>query len=179
MWSAIPRSSTPSGGAGDRCGPSGLAYRRHQQIESGNLQIAVVVQQMVEAEFAGVMFTANPVTGAGTRSSLTRALGRGRRCRSGHPTTTSWTIRQGSGAYAGPAEVVIHSAPGGGVTHSTDAGPGAASLPDPVLTELAALGRSVATHFGRPQDIEWAYDDGRIWLVQARPMTALPPPPPS
>ncbi len=40
-----------------------LAYRRHQQIESGNLQIAVVVQQMVEAEFAGVMFTANPVTG--------------------------------------------------------------------------------------------------------------------
>ncbi len=73
--------------------------------------------------------------------------------------------------------MVIHSVPGGGVTHSTDAGPGAASLPDPVLTELAALGRSVATHFGRPQDIEWAYADGRIWLVQARPMTALPPPP--
>jgi phosphohistidine swiveling domain-containing protein len=46
-----------------------------------------------------------------------------------------------------------------------------------VLTELAVLGRSVAAHFSRPQDIEWAYADGEIWLVQARPMTALPPAP--
>ena len=40
--------------------------------------------------------------------------------------------------------------------------------------ELAALGRAQAAHFGRPQDVEWAYADGRVWLVQARPMTALP-----
>jgi pyruvate,water dikinase len=50
-------------------------------------------------------------------------------------------------------------------------------LPDQVLTDLAQLGIAVAEHFGRPQDIEWAYADDQIWLLQARPMTALPPPP--
>ena len=55
--------------------------------------------------------------------------------------------------------------------------PGPPPSPDTVLTELALLGRAVAAHFGRPQDVEWAYAGGRIWLVQARPMTALPPAP--
>jgi rifampicin phosphotransferase len=50
-------------------------------------------------------------------------------------------------------------------------------LPDRVLAELARLGRAVAKHFGRPQDIEWAYAEDRVWLLQARSMTALPPPP--
>ena len=73
--------------------------------------------------------------------------------------------------------MVIRSAAGGGVTRTTDAGIEQTLLPEPALIELASLGRSVAEHFGRPQDIEWAYADDRIWLVQARPMTALPPPP--
>jgi pyruvate,water dikinase len=157
-----------------------LAYRRHQQIESGNLQIAVVVQQMVDAEFAGVMLTANPVTGARDKIVIDASSGLGEAVVAGLVTPDHYVLdSQGKvrERTQGLREVVIHSTPGGGVTHSTDAGHGAASLPDPVLTELAMLGRSVAAHFGRPQDIEWAYADCRIWLVQARPMTALPPPP--
>ena len=50
-------------------------------------------------------------------------------------------------------------------------------LPDTVLADLASLGVEVAKHFGRPQDIEWAYAEAQVWLLQARPMTALPPPP--
>jgi phosphohistidine swiveling domain-containing protein len=158
-----------------------LAYRRHQQIESGNLQIAVVVQQMVEAEFAGVMFTANPVTGDRDEIVVDANAGLGEAVVAGLVTPDHYVVDSRGNVRErtpGLREVVIRSTPGGGVTHSTDAGPGrAVSLPDPVLTELAVLGRSVAAHFGRPQDIEWAYADGRIWLVQARPLTALPPPP--
>ena len=157
-----------------------LGYRGHQQIESSNLQIAVVVQQMVNAEFAGVMFTANPVTGERDEIVIDASSGLGEAVVSGLVTPDHYVL-DGQGKVRertpGKREVVIRSAASGGVTHSTDAGTGPATLPDPVLTELAALGRSVAAHFGRPQDIEWAYADGRIWLVQARPMTALPPPP--
>ena len=157
-----------------------IAYRRHRQIESGNLQIAVVVQQMVDAEFAGVMFTANPVTGDRDEIVIDASSGLGEAVVSGLVTPDHYVL-DGQGKVRkrtpGQREVVIRSTPGGGVTHSTDSGPGPAGPPDPVLTELATLGRSVAARFGRPQDIEWAYADGRIWLVQARPMTALPPPP--
>ena len=157
-----------------------LAYRRHQEIESGSLQIAVVVQQMVEAELAGVMFTANPVTGNRDEIVIDASSGLGEAVVAGLVTPDHYVLdSQGKvrERTSGRREVIVRSTPGGGVTHSTDAGSGAASLPDPVLTELAVLGRAVAAHFGRPQDIEWAYADGRIWLVQARPMTALPPPP--
>ncbi|HEX3206429.1 MAG TPA: PEP/pyruvate-binding domain-containing protein, partial [Propionibacteriaceae bacterium] len=158
-----------------------LAYRRHHEIESGSLQIAVVVQQMVEAELAGVMFTANPVTGDRDEIVIDASSGLGEAVVAGLVTPDHYVL-DGQGKVRvrtpGRREVIVRSTPGGGgVTHSTDADSGAASLPDPVLTELAALGRAVAAHFGRPQDIEWAYADGRIWLVQARPMTALPPPP--
>jgi pyruvate,water dikinase len=157
-----------------------LAYRGHQQIESSNLQIAVVVQQMVDAEFAGVMFTADPVSGERDEIVIDASSGLGEAVVSGLVTPDHYVL-DGQGKVRertpGKREMIIHSSPGGGVTHSTDAGPRPATLPDPVLSELAALGRSVAAHFGRPQDIEWAYADGRIWLVQARPMTALPPPP--
>jgi pyruvate,water dikinase len=157
-----------------------IAYRRRQQIESANLRIAVVVQRMVEAEFAGVMFTANPVSGVRDEVVVDASPGLGEAVVSGLVTPDHYVLdSQGQVREhtRGQREVVIRSAAGGGVTHDTEAGTGPAILPALVLTELAALGRSVAAHFGTPQDIEWAYAAGRIWLVQARPMTALPPPP--
>jgi phosphohistidine swiveling domain-containing protein len=157
-----------------------IAYRRRQQIESVNLRIAVVVQLMVDAEFAGVMFTANPVTGTRDEVVVDATLGLGEAVVSGLVTPDHYVIdSQGEVREHTPGrrEVIIRSTPGGGVRHSTEAGPEPSTLPEMVLTELAVLGRSVAAHFSRPQDIEWAYADGEIWLVQARPMTALPPAP--
>jgi pyruvate,water dikinase len=157
-----------------------IAYRRRQRIETDNLRIAVVVQKMVEAEFAGVMFTANPVTGARNEIVIDASAGLGEAVVSGLVTPDHYVL-DGQGKVReqtpGQREVIIHGAAGGGVTRSSHASSSPATLPDPVLTELAAVGGKVAEHFGWPQDIEWAYADRRIWLVQARPMTALPPPP--
>jgi hypothetical protein len=77
----------------------------------------------------------------------------------------------------GRREVVIRGTTGGGVTREPGDPAQAERLPDGALRQLVRLGANVARHFGRPQDIEWAYAQGRVWLVQARPMTALPPPP--
>ena len=73
--------------------------------------------------------------------------------------------------------MIVSSLPGGGVAHQPGEPADIERLPDTVLTDLARLGIEVAKHFGRPQDIEWGYADGRVWLLQARPTTALPPPP--
>ena len=140
-----------------------IAYRRRQGMDGADLRIAVVVQRMVDAEAAGVMFTADPVTGARDEVVVDASRGLGEAVVSGLVTPEHYRLDARGQVLEhtmGRAEVVTHTL-----------------LPEPALTELAALGRAVAEHFGKPQDIEWAYADGRIWLVQARPMTALPPPP--
>ena len=157
-----------------------IAYRRHHQIGGSDLRIAVVVQRMVDADVAGVMFTANPVTGARDEVVVDASPGLGEAVVSGLVTPAHYRLNARGSVLeytAGRAEVVIRSAAGGGVTRTTAGLPEQTVLPQSALMELARLGRAVAEHFGPPQDIEWAYAGGRIWLVQARPMTALPPPP--
>jgi len=139
-----------------------IAYRRHQKIGGDELRLAVVVQRMVDAEVAGVMFTANPVTGGRDEVVVDASRGLGEAVVSGMVTPDHYRLDA-------RGQVLEHPV-GRAVTKQT-------LLPGPALTELATLGRAVAEHFGRPQDIEWAYASGRIWLVQARSMTALPPPP--
>jgi rifampicin phosphotransferase len=142
----------------DRCRASAansrvLAYRERRGLE-GDSRMAVLVQPMVDAVGAGVAFTANPVTGNRSEVVVSAAKGLGERLVSGVSTAEEWTIR-GSQAVR---------------TRSRE----------PVLTNeqaisLAALARRAADHFGRPQDIEWALSaGGDVWLLQSRPMTALP-----
>ncbi|MEQ7126052.1 PEP/pyruvate-binding domain-containing protein [Actinopolymorpha sp. B11F2] len=157
-----------------------IAYRRKRRIDSADVRIAVVVQRMVEAETAGVMFTANPVSGDRSEIVVDASTGLGEAVVSGLVTPDHYVLDAGGRVKErtpGRHEVVVTSTPGGGV--SQDKGPvtDTPPLPAAVLAELARLGTAVASHFGRPQDIEWAYADGQLWLVQSRPMTALPPPP--
>lgn len=156
-----------------------VAYRDKRGIDHGEVSIAVVVQRMVDAEYAGVMFTANPVSGERDQIVIDASSGLGEAVVSGLVTPDHYVldtrdeIREWS---PGRREIVIRGTAGGGVHHETG-GPDGERLPHAALKELSELGTTVARHFGRPQDIEWAYAQGRVSLLQARPMTALPPPP--
>ncbi|SEF70388.1 pyruvate, water dikinase [Nonomuraea solani] len=156
-----------------------IAYRAKLGIDAAEVRIAVVVQRMVEAELAGVMFTADPISGDRGRIVIDASSGLGEAVVSGLVTPDHYVIHPSGRTDFTPGrrEVVIRGAAGGGVVHQSAAGPGPERLPERALVELARLGREVAAHFGRPQDIEWAYAGGRVHLLQARPMTALPPPP--
>src|SRR4051812_40835953 len=155
-----------------------IAYRDRRGVDQASVRIAVVVQRMVLAEHAGVLFTANPVTGARDEVVIDASSGLGEAVVSGLVTPDHYvldargTFRQRT---SGRREVVIRGVDGGGVVHTADEQ--VDPLSDEAVVELARLGRAVAAHFGRPQDIEWARAAGQVWLVQARPMTALPPPP--
>ncbi|WP_306865020.1 PEP/pyruvate-binding domain-containing protein [Arthrobacter bambusae] len=158
-----------------------IAYRRRQGIDPRDVAIAVVVQKMVPAAMAGVLFTANPVTGERAEMVVDANPGLGEAVVSGRVTPEHYVL-DGSGRVLsfvpGGREVVIDAAEGGGTQESPgrqDAKPGLAAEE---LVELAMLGKKAQQHFGRPQDIEWAATAGTLYILQSRPMTALPPQPP-
>jgi rifampicin phosphotransferase len=157
-----------------------MAYRTRIGIDSAGVGIAVVVQCMINAEVAGVMFTADPISGDRETIVVDASSGLGEAVVSGLVTPDHYRLDdqgQVRDYQPGRREVIVRSAPGGGVAHEPGDPARAERLPDTVLVELWALGTAVAKHFGCPQDIEWAYAEGQVWLLQARPMTALPPPP--
>ena len=137
-----------------------VAYRERRGIEHAAVRMAVVVQRMVPAEVAGVAFTANPVTGARTEIVIDAGLGLGEAVVSGAITADHLVVDPSKGAKSPEL-----------------AGPALTRLGPSGVTDLVAVARRIEDHFGRPQDIEWAYADRTLWIVQARPMTALPPPP--
>lgn len=155
-----------------------VAYRDRLGY-AGTPEIAVVVQRMVPSEFAGVLFTANPVTGVRDEVVIEASPGLGEAVVSGLVTPEHVVIdRQGRIRERRPGrqEVVIRGSASGGVVHERH-GHQVPELAAHILVELAEVGREIARYFGRPQDVEWAYAAGIVWVVQARPLTALPPAP--
>jgi rifampicin phosphotransferase len=159
-----------------------IAYRKRLGIDQQTVKIAVVVQQMVAAEAAGVLFTANTITGARDEIMIDASPGLGEAIVSGLVTPDHFVLRKQRWGWrmverqAGRQEVIIRVQIGGG-TEQVE-GEQAPALPDRVLRQLARVGTAIQNHFGGPQDIEWAWADGHLFILQARPITALPSPPP-
>ena len=141
-----------------------LAYRQRLGLDPTAARMAVVVQRMVPAEAAGVLFTANPVTGARGEVVVDAAAGLGEAVAGGRVTPDHYVLGKRSGR-------LVSWRPGR---------PGAAGpvLPGRALRRLARLGTAAERRFGAPQDVEWAWAGGQAYILQARPITALPAPPP-
>ena len=156
-----------------------IAYRSRLGIPDDAVAMAVVVQVMAEAEWAGVMFTAHPVTGERDRVVVESNPGLGESVVSGAVTPDHAVVGPDDAVVErriGHRESVVLPAPGGGTT-SARGDRDAPALPDAILRRLAEQGRRVAGYFGAPQDIEWVLAGDAILLTQSRPMTALPPAP--
>ena len=158
-----------------------VTYRAANQIDHAAVRLAVVVQQMVASSVAGVLFTANPLSGHRGQMVVDASPGLGEAVVSGAVNPDHWVLDTATGAAIetrlGDKRLVIRGVAGGGTEHVTlEDGSAESSLTLEQLTELAALGRRVQAHFGAPQDIEFAFDEaGRCLLVQARPITTLYP----
>jgi rifampicin phosphotransferase len=156
-----------------------MAYRARQGIDPASVSLAVVVQQMVEAEAAGVMFTANPSNGRRDETVISAAWGLGESVVSGSVNTDNIVVHTPDGAVlssaiADKAVMTIYAE-----QRTQEIPVSADKRMRPVLSEaeaakLAAYGTRIENHFGAPQDIEWARADGRFWILQSRPITALP-----
>ena len=158
-----------------------VSYRATNAIDPRSVQLAVVVQTMVDAAVAGVMFTANPVTGKRSETVIDASPGLGEAVVSGAVNPDHFVVNTATGDIVerrlGDKRFVITSTPGGGTTHVTrDAADNTYCISDDQVRALVELGARVAAHYGSPQDTEWAIDhDGTAWLTQARPVTTLFP----
>ena len=140
---------------------------------------------MVDAAVAGVLFTANPVTGRRGQAVIDASPGLGEAVVSGAVNPDHFVVDTATGAILerrlGDKQILIRAQPGGGTEHVERPGAaGDACITDDQVRALAALGDRVEAHYGAPQDTEWAIDaGGRLWLTQARPITTLFPLPAS
>lgn len=157
-----------------------VSYRSTNGIDHTVVRLAVVVQQMVEPQVAGVLFTADPITGHRGHTVIDASPGLGEAVVSGAVNPDHFVVDSQEHILErrlGDKRVLVRSLPGGGTERL--ALPASAEQPclsDAQIAELSALGRRVAQHYGAPQDIEWALDAaGTLWLTQARPITTLYP----
>ncbi len=158
-----------------------MGYRARNRIPSDHIALAVAVQTMVPSEAAGVLFTANPLTGLRAETVIDATMGLGEALVSGQVEPDHYVVETATGRITGKtlgakATVIRGKDNGGVITLSQDASRQQA-LPDEQIQALAALGRRVAAEYNFPQDIEWAWADGRLHLLQSRPITSLFPVP--
>ena len=158
-----------------------VAYRATNGIDPRTVRLAVVIQRMVDAAIAGVLFTANSVTGRRRQAVIDASPGLGEAVVSGAVNPDHFVVDTDSGEilerHLGDKRVAVRARSGGGteqVERPADAN--AASITDDQIRALTALGDRVEALYGAPQDTEWAIDaDSALWLTQARPITTLFP----
>jgi phosphohistidine swiveling domain-containing protein len=152
-----------------------IGYRARNGISHEGVALAVVVQRMVQSEASGVLFTANPLTGRRTETVIEAVRGLGDALVSGQVQPETYVIGP-SGDYGGSGAGDQGSGMRFPIASPQSPVPGPYSLlPADTITALANLGRQVEALAGSPQDIEWAWADGQLWLLQARPITSLYP----
>lgn len=162
-----------------------VRYRSSTGVDHADVALAVVVQQMVQSVAAGVLFTANPITGTRRQSVIDASGGLGEAVVSGAVNPDHYVVDTDRAEILerrlGDKRVVIRSRPDGGTQRiDRDDASASAALSDRHVLELAALGARVESCYETPQDIEWALDEHDVlWLTQARPITTLYPLPES
>ena len=156
-----------------------VTYRLRNGVDQRKVHMAVVVQRMVFPQAAGILFTADPVTGNRKVTSVEASFGLGEALVSGLVNADVYKVRDGQviAKTIATKKLAIQAAPAGG-TQEQAIEPERQKQPaltDSQVVRLAQLGRRIEAHFGCPQDIEWCLVDNGFQIVQSRPITTLFP----
>jgi phosphoenolpyruvate synthase/pyruvate phosphate dikinase len=156
-----------------------VIYRLRNGVDHRQVHMAVVVQRMVIPQAAGILFTADPVTGNRKVASVEATFGLGEALVSGLVNADVYKVRDGEviARTVATKQRAIYAAPGGGTLEQAiePERQQQAALTDAQVVRLEQLGRRIEAHFGRPQDIEWCLLDDDFLIVQSRPITTLFP----
>ncbi len=156
-----------------------IYYRAINKFDHSKVGIAVPVQKMVQSEVSGIMFTADPVASDTDKIVIDAGLGLGEAIVSGSVTPDHYVVDKKTLAVVSKeishqAWQIVRNARGENVhvsspKHQLDS----QKLTDEQIIKLATLGHKVETHYGAPQDMEWALENNSFYMVQSRPITTL------
>ncbi|MCA9873857.1 MAG: hypothetical protein KC441_09385 [Anaerolineales bacterium] len=161
-----------------------ILYRLQNGFDHRQVALSVVVQRMVLPDVSGILFTADPLTGARHVASIDASYGLGEALVAGLVSAdlykVDWRNYRVTEVVVADKKMAIRPLPGGGTIHEDLSGPArtARVLHDGQAIILAEIGERIARHYGRPQDIEWALAGGKFYILQSRPITSLYPLPP-
>ncbi len=159
-----------------------IEYRLRKGI-TGEPAIAVVVQRMAPCRTAGVMFTTDPTQDDPNVMVIEAALGLGEVVVGGSVVPDTYLVDKTASTIlsirTGTQDRKVTAGPGGSVvTVAIDPSEqGSRALTDAEVLEIARLGLQIESFHGVPQDVEWTVGDGRVWIVQSRPITTRAPSP--
>ena len=169
-----------------------IAYRAKNNIDQKAVALAVVVQEMVNAESSGILFTANPITGRRDEMVINAAWGLGEAIVGGLVSPDTIVVEKATGTIkkvdvVEKTIITVIADSGTEERPLDDARRKAQALKETHVAELVEIGRTIEAFYGTPQDIEWCLTspptpllegEGRkFFIVQSRPITALPPEP--
>ena len=158
-----------------------ILYRIQQGFAHEKVALSVVVQRMVRPDVSGILFTADPISENRRICSIDASFGLGEALVSGLVSADLYKVDKRTGRVvareiADKAVAIEPLAKGGTRTvQLSEADRTRAVLDDAGIAALVDLGKRVEAHYGAPQDIEWALQDGALFLTQARPITSLYP----
>ena len=156
-----------------------VTYRMKNGFDHRKVQLAVVVQKMIFPQTAGILFTADPVTGNRTVSSIDASFGLGEALVSGLVNADVYRVRNGEviAKKISAKKLAVFALQKGG-TKEQEIEPerqNRQALTDEQILQLEHIGRKIEEYFGQPQDIEWCLAEGTFYIVQSRPITTLFP----
>ncbi|MGH2459593.1 MAG: PEP/pyruvate-binding domain-containing protein [Chloroflexota bacterium] len=159
-----------------------IGYRAHHGIAPTDVSLAVVVQELVPADAAGILFTANPLTGARDQVVIDAAWGLGEAIVGGQVTPDTVVAAKATGAIlsqeiAAKDLMTVRTAEGTREEPVPADERTRAVISPRQVAELVRLGARIEAVYGQPIDVEWARENDRFFILQARPITALPEPP--
>ena len=156
-----------------------VIYRLQNGFDHRKVHLAVVVQQMVFPQAAGILFTADPVTSNRKVLSIDASFGLGEALVAGLVNADNYKVRNGElvDKQIATKQLAIYGVKAGGTTTEAiaPAQQQRQALTDAQILQLAEMGRTIEAHFGAPQDIEWCLADETFYIVQSRPITTLYP----
>jgi len=158
-----------------------ILYRLQNGFDHRQVSLSVVVQQMVLPEVSGIMFTADPMTGNRFMTSIDASYGLGEALVAGLVSADLYKVNRHSYTITdiqiADKQLAIRPMPDGGTFEEeiTGAARTAQVLSEAQIIILAEIGNRIASHYGEPQDIEWALINGKFTILQSRPITSLFP----
>ena len=153
-----------------------IYYRETNKFKHEDVLIAVVIQRMINSESAGVMFTVNPVNNDKQEMIIEGAFGLGEMVVSGQLTPDMYLVTKNleiKEKNINEQEIGLFRDDNGNNVKKKIEDPSKQVLSDEHILELAKLGIKIEEHYKKPMDIEWALNQGKIYILQARPITTL------
>ncbi|MDB5147036.1 MAG: phosphoenolpyruvate synthase [Mucilaginibacter sp.] len=158
-----------------------VIYRIQNGFDHRKVHLAVIVQQMAFPQAAGILFTADPVTGNRKMLSVDASFGLGEAMVSGLVNSDNYKVCSGRiiDKKISTKKLAVYALKDGGTTEQgiEPELQDKHTLTDEQILQLENIGRKTEEHFGQPQDIEWCLADGMFYIVQSRPITTLYPVP--